>query len=154
MRGKEGWQPYEGDGIDVPIRVKGTTVTFDIALVSPDRCRILLGECKAWADALEQDHIFTLFGKIIAVASETKAAVEGVLFASGGFDPGPMRAAPQLRIRIFEVRKGQPRHAFTLAEPHLDEVSGQVVREWGVGIGEENIARDSTQSGLHAPPGT
>jgi hypothetical protein len=91
MRREEGWQPYEGDGIDVPIEVKGTTVTFDIALASPDRRRILLGECKAWAGALEQDHIFTLFGKITAVARETDRTVEAVLFASSGFDPGFMR---------------------------------------------------------------
>jgi hypothetical protein len=60
MRREEGWRPYEGDGIDVAIRVKGATVTFDIALAFPDRQRILLGECKAWAAQLEQDHIFTL----------------------------------------------------------------------------------------------
>src|SRR5438552_343140 len=59
-----GWQPYDGDGIDVPINLKGTIVTFDIALISPNRDRILVGECKAWATRLEQDHIFTLFGKI------------------------------------------------------------------------------------------
>ncbi len=154
MRSAEGWEPLAGDGIDVEVKIGTGEVTLDIALRSPDQTRILIGECRGWARNLPKEHIFALRAKIADLAETTGEKVEGILFASTGFQSGLVRLAEGYRIRLAKVRRDQNAAAFTIAFPEYDPARRKVLfRKAGVGITEQVNLSEALRVELSSPDG-
>jgi hypothetical protein len=78
-----------------------------------------------------------------SLAEKTGATVEGMMFASTGFQSGLVQHARGHRIRLARVEKDQNPDAFTIAFAEYDDTTQEVFfRQSGVGIIENVTVKD------------
>lgn len=155
MRSAEGWEPLAGDGIDVEVKIGTGKVAVDIGLRSPDRKCILIGECKGWAKKnVSKSYLLALRAVTVDLKRAPRTQVEGLFFASSGFQSGLVRLAKGYRIRLAKVRRDQNPAAFTIAFAEYDPAKRKVVfRKAGVGITEQVNMSDGVRVELSSPDG-
>lgn len=94
LRVQESLEPYEGDGIDVPIKLGFATFTFDVALKGSDN-RIVVAECKAYSKpgTVKQSDIAAFANTVTHLRIQTLANVAGVFFTKTAYQDGAIRHA-------------------------------------------------------------
>jgi hypothetical protein len=82
FRDQEKLEAYDGDGIDVPIKLGFATFTFDVALKGSDN-RIVVAECKAYSKPgrVKQGDIAEFANKVTLLRTHTLANVGGEYFS-------------------------------------------------------------------------
>ncbi|MFY9622694.1 MAG: hypothetical protein WAM70_21360 [Pyrinomonadaceae bacterium] len=91
---KASFGPYDGDGIDVPIKLGFATFTFDVALKGSDN-RIVVVECKAHSKRgrVKQGDIAEFANKVTHLRTHTLANVAGVFFTKTAYQDGAIKHA-------------------------------------------------------------
>ena len=94
LRVQEKLEPYDGDGIDVPIKLGFATFRFDVALKGSDN-RIVVVECKAHSKRgrVKQGDIAEFANKVSHLRTHTLANVAGVFFTKTAYQDGAIKHA-------------------------------------------------------------
>jgi hypothetical protein len=111
---KENLEPYEGDGIDVPIKLGFATFTFDVALKGSGD-RIVMAECKALSKPgrVKQGDIAEFAHKVELLRKHKSSNVAGIFFTKTAFQDGAVKHASWEGISIAAcVPKEAPDHIF------------------------------------------
>ena len=111
---QENLEPYDGDGIDVPIKLGFATFTFDVALKGSGD-RIVVAECKALSKPgrVKQGDIAEFAHKIELLRKHKSSNVAGVFFTRTAYQDGAVKLASWENISIAVcVPKGSPDHIF------------------------------------------
>jgi len=117
---QEGLIPYEGDGIDVPFKMGGTTWTLDIALKSCDGSKIVVGECRRWAYSIEQEHIAAFAYKVELLRKHSGKEVAGIYLTKTRYRIGAVKAAAGAGIEIAICGQDQSPENFVLSYQRYD----------------------------------
>lgn len=134
-----GFQPYSGEGIDVPIKAAASTWRIDIALKSPDGHNIILVECKRYnRTKLKQEHVAAFGGIVELLRRYLKESVSGVFFTIAKPQPGALEAAADLGITFGLL---QPEHRVSGFCVQYHEYDPSVKRRSGrsVWIGDAHV---------------
>ena len=117
---QEGLIPYEGDGIDVPFEMGGSTWTLDIALKNLDDSKIVVGECRRWAYPIEQEHIAAFAYKVELLRKHSGKEVAGVYLTKTHYRIGAVKAAAGAGIEIAICGQNQSPENFVLTYQKYD----------------------------------
>lgn len=101
LRVQEKLEPYDGDGIDVPIKLGFAIFTFDVALKGSDN-RIVVAECKAYSKpgTVKQGDIAEFANKVTLLRTHSLANVAGVFFTKTAYQDGAIKHATWEGITI------------------------------------------------------
>jgi hypothetical protein len=107
-------EPYSGDGIDVAFNLGRTTITFDIALKSPDGS-LVVGEAKRWADSVPQGEVLKFAHSVEKLRQELGVSVAAFFIVGSDVQSGALGAAADdgVEVVIFSPNQPWPNHAFT-----------------------------------------
>lgn len=126
---EEGLVPYEGDGVDVPFEMGGSTWTLDIALKKPDDSKIVVGECRRWASPIEQEHVAAFAYKVELLRESTGKEVAGFYFTKQHFRVGAVKAAAKPGIKVITCKQDQLPSRFFLTYHTYDQNRKKRIRK-------------------------
>ena len=98
--------PVEGEGIDVPFSIGGTTWTLDVVLRKPNG-ELLVVECRRRADPAKQEEIAAFAYKVELIRRERSIPVAGVFFAKKAPQIGVLKVAQFENITIACLAEGE-----------------------------------------------
>jgi len=120
--------PLSGEGIDVPLDIGGTTVTFDVALEVPGG-PLVVAECRRWRDGVKQEGLFALAKKLQLLRESIQRPVEGICFARRRHQLGALRVAAHDEITMVVTEQDQPSNTPSLYFYEYDPKTKTVSRK-------------------------
>jgi hypothetical protein len=155
---QESLEPYEDDGIDVPIRLGFATFTFDVALKGSGD-RIVVAECKALSKPgrVKQGHIAEFAHKIELLRKHKSSNVAGVFFTKTAYQDGAVKHASWEGISIAVCEPSEsPNHIFLtyhMYDPVRDEQIRHHLDHRSIALSEDMLMFRATASrGIAALP--
>jgi len=114
--------PYLGDGIDVPLKMGGTTWTLDLALWNCKGVFIVV-ECKRWTTRIKQGHIAEFAYKLELLRKYFNGDVVGIFVAKTDYQIGAVKAAKEANVELFIIPETQSEENFILSKLFYDQES-------------------------------
>ena len=111
--------PYEGDGIDVPFRICGTVVSFDVALQNPQGNLVVL-ECRRWKYPIKQEALFAFCAKVECLRKDLEVEVAGIFVTRSRYQLGAVKVATQMGISAAVCDQDQSQQEFVILYKHYD----------------------------------
>jgi len=109
----KGIRPYEGDGIDVPFEVGGTSRTIDVALIDQEG-KIVLAECRRRMSNTKLMDIDAFAHRVELIRKHPDRQVAGVFFTKKQFQIGAVRSGAWEGIDVIVCGEGQTLQNFVL----------------------------------------
>jgi hypothetical protein len=105
LRVQERLEAYQGDGIDVPLKLGFATFHFDVALKGSDN-RIVVAECKALSKRgrVKQGDIAAFANTVTHLRTHTLANVAGIFFTKTAYQDGAIKHATWEEISVAVCR--------------------------------------------------
>ena len=119
--------PYAGDGIDVPFRICGTEVTFDVALQNPQG-KLVVVECRRRDAPTKQEAIFAFWGKVDWLRKALGVEVAGIFVTRHRYQIGAVRAATKMGIDVAVCDQVQSPQEFIISYKHYDPQQEAVIQ--------------------------
>ena len=120
--------PYDGDAIDVAVRLGSTERTFDVVLAN-ENGRLIVAECRRRRDPVKLTDLDAFARRVELLRQETGREVAGVYFTKTAYQEGVVKAAQDSAIDIATCAQDQPLSAFSLVFHRFDPARGRRLRQ-------------------------
>lgn len=116
---KDNLVPYKGNGIDVPLRIGGTEVTFDVVFKN-SQGKLVVIECKRWKNPIKQNELFAFAGLVECLRKELGVSVAGIFVTKTGYQIGAIKYATNMGIDVAVCDQNQSVKHFAIIYKHYD----------------------------------